>query len=145
MGLLVWSVVAAKYIWPALASLPRPEALRPLALLHAFRFVGLSFLIPGVVSTELPHAFAQPAAYGDIATAILALVSLPFLNGRLGIALTWLYNIVGTADLLYAFYQGNRSGLEPGSLGAAYFIPTVFVPLLFVGHFLAFGILTRRP
>ena len=35
-------------------------------ILHSFRFVGLSFLIPGVVSPDLPVAFAAPAAYGDL-------------------------------------------------------------------------------
>lgn len=38
------------------------------------------------------------------------------------------------ADLIYAFYEGNRLGLEPGQLGAAYFIFTVIVPLLFIAH-----------
>jgi hypothetical protein len=144
MGLLAWSIIAVKYIWPALAVRSRADALRPLALLHAFRFVGLSFLVPGVVSPDLPRAFSLPAAYGDLATSILALLSLPVLGRGVGIALTWVCNILGALDLLYAFYQGNRSGLEPGSLGAAYFIPTVLVPLLLVAHVLAFRLLLRK-
>jgi hypothetical protein len=52
-------------------------------------------------------------------------------------------NIVGTVDLLNAFYQGNRLGLgtTPGLQGAAYFIPTGLVPLLLVTHALMFRIL----
>jgi hypothetical protein len=42
---------------------------------HLFRFVGLSFLVPGVVSPELPRAIAVPAAYGDLGAAILALIA----------------------------------------------------------------------
>jgi hypothetical protein len=75
-GFLVWGVVAWQYIWPALRQRTRADALRPLLLLHAFRFLGLAFLIPGVVSTNLPAAFAHPAAYGDLLSAILALLSL---------------------------------------------------------------------
>jgi hypothetical protein len=47
---------------------------------QGFRFIGLAFLVPGVVSTELPSAFAYSAALGDIVAATLAslsLVSLP--------------------------------------------------------------------
>ena len=34
----------------------RIDALRTLLVLHAFRFIGLSFLVPGVVSPNLPLA-----------------------------------------------------------------------------------------
>jgi hypothetical protein len=58
----------------------------------------------------------------------------------------WAFNIVGTVDLLNAFYQGNRLGVGslPGLRGAAYFIPTVLVPLLLVTLVLVFCILLRR-
>jgi hypothetical protein len=50
---------------------PLMDALRTVLLLHSFRFIGLAFLIPGVVSPESPIAFARPAAYGDLTTAVL--------------------------------------------------------------------------
>jgi len=51
-----------------------------------------------------------------------------------------------TLDLLYAFYQGNRTAIayEPGLQGAAYFIPTVLVPLLLITHGLVFRLLLRK-
>jgi hypothetical protein len=109
--------------------------------LHAFRFIGLAFLVPGVVSPDLPAAFANPAAYGDLATSLLALLSIATLGSRLGTMIVWVFSIVGTVDLLNAFYQGNRLGMTPGQQGAAYFIPTVLVPLLLVTHGLVFRIL----
>jgi hypothetical protein len=143
LSLVVWGIIGARDIWPALRRRPRAEALRPLLLLHAFRFVGLAFLVPGVVSPELPDGFARPAAYGDLATSILALLAIAVLGSRLGTILVWVFNIVGTVDLLNAFYQGNRLGvgITPGLQGAAYFIPTVLVPLLLVTHVLVFCIL----
>jgi hypothetical protein len=143
LSLVVWGIIGARDIWPALRRRPRSEALRPLLLLHAFRFVGLAFLVPGVVSPELPDGFARPAAYGDLATSILALLAIAVLGSRLGTILVWVFNIVGTVDLLNAFYQGNRLGvgITPGLQGAAYFIPTVLVPLLLVTHVLVFCIL----
>jgi hypothetical protein len=74
---------------------------------RGFRFIGLAFLAKGVVAPELPAAFAVPAAYGDLIAALLALVALAALRSGVGIPLVWAFNLWGTADLLYAFYQGN--------------------------------------
>ena len=143
-GLIAWTIVAVRYMWPWLRARPRAEALRPLLMLHSFRFLGLSFLIPGVVAPDLSPAYAVPAAYGDIGAAILALLALWALPSGPGIVLAWIFNIWGTADLLFAFYQGNEVGLLPGQLGAAFYIPTFLVPLLLVTHVLIFRILLRR-
>jgi hypothetical protein len=139
-----WGIVTAGYIWPKLRTLSRRDALRPLLMLHLFRFVGLVFLVPGVVSAELPAAFARPAAYGDLIAAFLALLALVALRSSLGTAMLWLFNLWGTADLLYAFYQGLFGvGVPPGALGAAFFIPTGVVPLLLITHGLIFRLLMR--
>jgi hypothetical protein len=122
----------------------RIEALRPLLALHGFRFIGLSFLVPGVVSADLPAAFARDAAYGDMIAAILALLALAALRSKLGIGLVWIFNVWGTLDLLNAFYVANATGLSAGQLGAAYFIPTAIVPLLLITHGLVFRILLQH-
>ena len=140
-GFVAWAVVTALYIWPELQVRSRSEALRPLLVLHGFRFIGLSFLVPGVVSPDLPIAFARDAAYGDMVAAVLALLALTALRTRLGIALVWVFNIWGSLDLLNAFYQANGGGLSAGQLGATYFIPTTIVPLLLITHGLVFRIL----
>jgi len=143
---LVWGLVTRRYIWPALLRRSREDALRILLYLHAFRFVGLAFVVPGVVSPDLPSSFAMPAAYGDLVTAILALFSIAALKHGAGIFLAWICNLVGTIDLLHAFYEGNRSGVgdAPGLQGAAYFIATALVPLLLIAHALAFRLLLRK-
>ncbi len=143
-GLIAWGLVAKQYIWPKLRLRPRAEALRPLLVLHSFRFEGLAFLVPGVVSPDLPSAFAHSAAYGDIIAATLALISLASLPRRAGVAIAWIFNLWGTADLLNAFYQAGSAGLVPGQLGATYFIPTLFVPLLLITHGLLFRILLQH-
>jgi len=142
-SLLAWGIVTARVIWPALRGRSRADALRPLLMLHSFRFVGLAFLVPGVVAADLPAAFAQSAAYGDLVAAVLAVLSLLLLPGRAGIALVWVFNVWGTVDLFNAFYHANSTGLSPGQLGAGYFIPTLVVPLLFLTHALAFFLLVR--
>jgi hypothetical protein len=146
-GLLAWSVFAAQYIWPAISKRERAEALRPILTLHAFRYIGLAVLIPGVVSPQLATtSFAHGLAYGDLITATLALIALAALRTKLAGPLVWIFNIFGTADLLNAFYQGGRIALPdtPGLLGAAYFIPILAVPLLLVTHILVFRLLIRK-
>jgi hypothetical protein len=142
-GIVAWGIVTARYIWPALRHRSRAEALRPLLALHSFRFIGLAFLVPGVVSPDLPPAFAHSAAYGDVMAAALALLSLSALPRAAGVVIAWIFNFWGTADLVNAFYQANHAGLLPGQLGATYFIPTLIVPLLLITHGLAFRILVR--
>ncbi len=142
---LAWASVARYYFWPALKERTATQALKPILLLHGFRFIGLAFLVPGVVSGELSAAFARPAAYGDLTAAFLALIALATLGTRVGTVAAWTFNTIGTADLLFAFYQGNRTHLAdtPGVLGAAYFVVILLVPLLLITHVLAFRILLR--
>jgi hypothetical protein len=143
-SLIAWGIVTARYIWPELRLRERAEALRPLLILHSFRFIGLAFLVPGVVSTDLPSTFAHAAAYGDIIAAMLALLSLLLLPSAAGVGLAWIFNLWGSVDILNAFYQANRGGLLAGQLGAAYFLPTLIVPLLLITHILAFRILLQH-
>src|SRR5690348_5483708 len=128
-SLIAWGIVTVRYIWPKLRLRPRDEALRPLLTLHSFRFIGLAFLVPGVVSPDLPSAFAHSAAYGDIIAAMLALLALLLLPSAAGVGIAWIFNLWGSADLLNAFYQANHAGLLAGQLGAAFFLPTLIVPL----------------
>ena len=141
---IAWGIVTARYIWPQLRLLSKPEALRPLLILHSFRFIGLAFLVPGVVSPDLPSTFAHSAAYGDIVAATLALLSLLSLSSGVGVVVAWVFNLWGSADLLSAFYHANNAGLLAGQLGATYFIPTLFVPLLLITHGVAIRILLRH-
>jgi hypothetical protein len=93
----------------------------------------------------LQSGFATPAAFGDLIAVALAWGA--FLAGKhpVSIAFLWLFNLWGTADLLFAFYQGLVGvGIAPSSLGATYFIPTLLVPLLLCTHVLLFILLIRH-
>ena len=147
MSFVAFGIVTKLYIWPPLRSMPREQALVPLVVPHTFRFVGLSFLVPGVVSPTLPSAFSNPAAYGDLVAAVLAVVATLALTARASwaLAIVWVFNLWGTADLLHAIYQGQVGvRIVPGALGAAFYIPTVIVPPLLVTHALMFRVLLRK-
>jgi hypothetical protein len=147
MSFVASGLVAWLFIVPWLETRERDDALLALVLPHTTRFAGLSFLVPGVVSASLPPAFAAPAAYGDLVAAILAVVAIVALARRAALATTlvWVFNVWGTADFLFAYYQGLVGvGVDASALGAAFFIPTAIVPALLVTHGLIFWILVRR-
>jgi hypothetical protein len=146
LNFLAFGIVTKLYIWPSLRAKRQEDALIALLVPHTFRFVGLSFLVPGVVSPSLPSAFAIPVAYGDLVAAILAVVATLALSAHaaLAIPIVWVFNLWGAADLLYAIYLGQISvGIGPGSLGAAFYIPTLVVPPLLVTHGLILWLLLR--
>jgi hypothetical protein len=142
------SIVATTlFAWPWLRAINNEQALIWLVAPHMFlRFVGLSFLVPGVVSGSLPKAWAMPAGYGDFIAGILAIIATAALalGASWGIAAVWIFNVWGAADLLFAFYKGARVNLEPGALGAGFYIVTLLVPLLLVSHALIFAVLLMR-
>ena len=49
MAIIAWSLIFVWYVHPLLRTRPFEAAVRPLLLLHSFRYIGLMFLIPGVV------------------------------------------------------------------------------------------------
>ena len=134
------------YVLPRLRSMERTAAHRVIATVHSFRFFGLVFVLPGIVGPNLPAGFANCAAYGDFATGVLAM--LAFLTVRVR-PLFWLFvvafNLVGTVDLFDAYFNAIRGGLPAlaGQLGAAYFIPIIYVPVLMITHVVAIYWLVR--
>ena len=75
LSLIVYSLIAKWYVAPWLSEKPVEQALIPLIFPHAFRHMGLLFLVPGVVAEPLPPEFANPAAYGDLASGVLAILA----------------------------------------------------------------------
>ena len=137
LSLIVFGLVAKWVLAPWLASQSQREALFWLTLPHAFRHMGMVFIVPGVVAQPLPDYFANPAAYGDLLTGVLALLALVLLRtGWKGVSgAVWLFNVVGTVDLLNAL----RHVEVVADFGAVWYIPTLFVPLLLVTHFMIFA------
>ena len=142
LSLVVWGLIAKWLLAPWLEKKSPHDALFWLTLPHAFRYMGMVFLVPGVVARPLPDTFATAAAYGDLLTGVLALLALIALRTgwNRALALVWIFNIVGTVDLLNALRQVN----VVVDFGAAWYIPSLFVPLLLVTHFMVFARLLRR-
>jgi hypothetical protein len=136
-GYVAWLLCFGVYILPWLRSMERFDAHRVIATLHSFRFFGLVFIVPGVVGTNLPVHFATIAAYGDLATGVLAMLALATARIRpLFWAFVAAFNLVGLADILIDYYDATMAGLPAiaGELGAMYAIPILYVPILVITH-----------
>jgi len=148
-GYVAWLLFFRAYALPKLRSMDLIAAQRAIATLHSFRFFGLAFIVPGVVGGGLPAHFATPAAYGDLATGLLAMLALATVRIR---PVFWMFvvafNLVGLVDLVLAYSHAIQVDLpaHAGELGAAYAIPILYVPLLMITHVTAFYFLARpRP
>ena len=146
LGYVAWLLCFGAYILPWLRSMDPVAAQRAIATLHSFRFFGLVFLLPGIVSPNLPAGFAVFAAWGDFATGVLAMLALLTVRIR---PLFWLFvvafNLVGTVDLVVDYYHAIQVDLPAHAewLGATYAIPIIYVPLLMITHIVAFYFLVR--
>lgn len=126
----------------------------PLALLvgsHLWRFVGVGFVI-GWLTGALPAGFGIPEGFGDIITALGALLLLPRVRkgtASRGWLLAW--NTFGTIDLLSAItvgllYSQSKLGVLSTASSSTVLlvtfpvsiIPTFFVPLFLLVHALTF-------
>lgn len=145
VAFVAFSLVGRWYLWPAINHRPPRSALPPLLLYASFRVNGLMFLMTGLVSPQLPKAFAVPTAYGDLTAAVLALIALWPLRAemRVGVAMVWLFNIVGLLDLVYANIATFRENVDPTYLGTAYYLATLNVPAMVVVHVVIFAYLIR--
>jgi hypothetical protein len=145
VAFIAFGLVAKWYIWPRIKNRAAKEALPPLLLYACLRVNGLMFLMPGLVSPELPKSFAIPTAYGDLTAAVLALVALVCvrLENRAAAAMLWLFNIVGLLDLIYANLSTVRDHVDPTYLGVSYYLAAINVPAMVVVHVMIFAYLIR--
>ena len=141
----VFWVAARIYVLPRLSQLAPQTVLVPILLLHSLRHLGLMFLAPGATYVGTPAQFAYPAAFGDLITAVLALVAIPAVlaSARRARLLVWIFNVVGTVDLIDAIALATIYGASP-YMGAAYWIPAFWVPALLVTHYIVFVLLLKH-
>jgi len=107
---------------------------RPLIAIHLTRFVGFYFLWLYSLGV-LPRNFAQPAGWGDIIVAALA---IPLLMVRDGLATRWralliAWNLIGLADILVVVVLAFRMAMaDPGFQNAFASLPLSLLPLYIV-------------
>ena len=145
-SLVAYALAAWWYLVPRLARLPREIALVPLVWIHVLRIAGGTILAPGAVGDAVPMDFRTMIGYGDMLTALLAIVALVALRLRLryATALVWLFVLVGLIDTVNAIIESMRYSVFNYPLGVNWVIVTSYVPALLVSTVLIF-IHLRRP
>jgi hypothetical protein len=140
----VFWIAARLYVLPKLPELKPQTVLLPILLLHSFRHLGLMFLTPGATYAGMPPQFAYPAAFGDLLTALLAMAAMLAVvrNVRSGRLFVWIFNVVGTVDLIAAIALATIHRAA-AYMGPAYWIPAFWVPALLVTHYITFVVLWK--
>lgn len=148
--LIILALVAATLV--AVTSVPTLRAwidalpLRVLIGVNAVRFIGIAFLVLAARG-EIASVFAARAGWGDIATAVLALVLLAAGEPRTALqrGLTHAWNAFGLLDLVVAVatatavtLRGTTPGIAPLLSLPLVVVPTFFVPILLANHVVIF-------
>src|SRR5713101_4675974 len=71
-----------------------------------------AYILPSVIGPNLPGGFSSFAAYGDLATGLLAILALLTVRIRpLFLLIVVIFNLAGAADILIGYYHGIQAGL----------------------------------
>ena len=135
MGLVFWAIVAWFFVLPKLYTMPFTTALLLPLTIAALRFHGMNFLVHEN-NAGLAEAFAKPAAYGDLAVCLIAILAavLIKLGVKSGVYVAWAYGVLGALDFANGFYLGDANDMPFGvttSMRISVAVPRSPVPDLF--------------
>src|SRR5215468_7288789 len=146
LSIILASIVARWYVAPALAKLPARVALVPLFLVHVLRYLPSTAFAPGQVDADIPRYAMAAIAYGDLASAVLALIAAVLLRYgvRGAIPVAWFVNTVTSLDWLHATFLAASSHLATYRMGGNWYIAAYYVPVIGVAHVMIFARLMKH-
>lgn len=136
---LVYLFLFKIYVIPFLKKKSVKNRLVILTLPHLIRHLGLTLLIPGIVTGDkLNQNFAFSTAIGDYITLILGIMAICGLekNWSRSYYIAFVFNIVGLIDIIIAGIKGFRYQVI-FELGPQWYVVNFWVPLLLVTHFIS--------
>ncbi len=141
LSVVLWLYIGKLWLVPLAEGKPFETIVRPILVLHSFRFVGMMFLFYEGIDPK----FAIPAAYGDLIAAALAGLSLWLLEkGKNATWLIWIFAIQGFLDMVMAVSLG-LAFVHAHEFGPAIWIPVLIVPPLVASHLYLFRLLIDKP
>jgi hypothetical protein len=119
---------------------------RVLVLPHLLRAVAAAWFLQAVSRAELPVGFALPAAWGDLAVAVLAalLLCAGAIRTRYHARAWQVWNVFGLIDIVVVvanaarFWSSNSAAMSPMLRLPLALLPSFLVPIVFVTHALLF-------
>jgi hypothetical protein len=120
---------------------------RVLVLPHLVRAVAAAGFLQAVSRGELPAGFALPAAWGDLAVAVLAalLLCAGAIRTRHHARAWQVWNVLGLIDIVLVvgnaarFWLADSAAMSPMLRLPLALLPSFLVPIVFVTHALLFG------
>jgi hypothetical protein len=88
-----------------------------LLILHAFRYLGLSLIVPGQIDPAVSRDALQVMAWGDFASGVFALLAAIAVHHRrsASTAMVTLFSLVGNGDLIAVGFTATKAGSRKAS------------------------------
>lgn len=134
------------WIQPRVSHLALYDALLPFVFVNVFRYLGLTFMAKEQFYSGFPTDFLTTAGLWDLTTGVLAVIASLALKNRwpYAIALVWLFNIVGFADLVTAFPRFFGLRMYDYDLGFIWLLFVTYGLVTFLSHIWIFVVLIAR-
>ena len=148
-SLITFIFLAIWVAYPKLKTKSKPSLFIPLIGVHLFRNVGMMALAPGMSSPEVPLSVYQQMAFGDLITAVLALITIIIIHSQkvmssIVVLSVWIFNLFGFLDALHAMKLAMENELANLPMGPMWYVGVFYVPLLIVSHMMIFYFLLKR-
>ena len=145
LGITCWTIIAYWVVHPWLRGKSKMESLKYLVIPQMFRHIGIGLAVPGLVALDMPHDLAIQIAAGDTITAIAFMIAFVSLNSKwkVSMPIVWLANMIGFTDVMLSVIRASINDIS-NQLHGAWYIPTLSVPLMIIGHVLIFVILLKK-
>lgn len=111
-------------------------AVLPLLLLHAFRYLGLTLIVPGQMDPALAVDGLSVMAWGDYASGAAALLAAIAVHHRwpVATAMVALFTVIGIGDLIVVGYTATTIGVFFADIGTMWYVLVIFAPALLLSQ-----------
>ncbi len=136
VALGTYVVIYRIYLRPWFKAQPFGSAVLPLLILHAFRYLGLTLIIPGQIDPAVPRDALQIMAWGDFASGVTALLAAVAVHHRWSAAtgLVALFTLVGIGDLVSVGYTAVNAGVFFSDIGTMWFVLVLYAPVMLLAQ-----------
>jgi hypothetical protein len=129
-------VIYRIYLRQWFRSRPMHAAVLPLLLLHAFRYLGLTLIVPGQMDPALAMDGLSVMAWGDYASGAAALLAAIAVHHRwpIATAMVALFTLIGIADFILVGYTATTIGVFFADMGTMWYVNVIFAPALLLSQ-----------
>ncbi|MCB1613507.1 MAG: hypothetical protein KDI60_17400 [Xanthomonadales bacterium] len=136
VALGTYIVIFRVYLQPWFKAQPFGKAVLPLLLLHAFRYLGLTLMVPGQIDESIAFGALQIMAWGDFASGVSALLAAVAVHHRWSsaTALVALFSLIGIGDLIVVGHTAINAGVFFADIGTMWFLLVLYAPAMLLAQ-----------